>query len=108
MSDKIVQYKASVELECARLADEVEQWKMASQETARRLAEANARMEELHLERDLAIAHDRQPYPTADAYEKTCAALHKAQAENAKLREALEDLGLSRKQVLAALRGDNE
>lgn len=27
-------------------------------------------------ERDLAIAHDRQPYPTADAYEKACKALH--------------------------------
>lgn len=26
-------------------------------------------------ERDLAVAHDRQPYPTADAYEGACAAL---------------------------------
>jgi len=28
-------------------------------------------------ERDLAVAHDRQPYPTADAYETACRALEK-------------------------------
>jgi hypothetical protein len=32
---------------------------------------------ELRRERDLAIAHDRQPYPTAHAYDRACAALHK-------------------------------
>lgn len=32
---------------------------------------------ELKQERDLAVAHDRQPYPTADAYEKVCAANEK-------------------------------
>ncbi|MFD9192957.1 ParB N-terminal domain-containing protein [Streptomyces phaeochromogenes] len=32
---------------------------------------------ELRRERDLAIAHDRQPYPTAWAYEQACAALHR-------------------------------
>ncbi len=31
-------------------------------------------------ERDEAIAHDRQPYPTVEAYEKACAALHKHEA----------------------------
>lgn len=31
-------------------------------------------------ERDLAIAHDRQPYPTADAYERVCATLQRAEA----------------------------
>ena len=30
--------------------------------------------ERLVRERDLALAHDTQPYPTADAYEKVCAA----------------------------------
>jgi len=36
-------------------------------------------------ERDLAIAHDRQPYPTAEAYERACAALekHRARADTA-------------------------
>lgn len=36
-------------------------------------------------ERDLAIAHDRQPYPTADAYERACAALerHRERADKA-------------------------
>jgi hypothetical protein len=38
-------------------------------------------MVELTKQRDLAIAHDRQPYPTADAYEKVCAALHKKEGE---------------------------
>jgi hypothetical protein len=33
-----------------------------------------ATVERLEQERDLAIAHDQQPYPTADAYEKVCAA----------------------------------
>jgi len=39
-----------------------------------------ARVRQAEAERDLAIAHDRQPYPTADAYERVCAALHKAEA----------------------------
>lgn len=48
---------------------------------ARDLGVAKARVEELNRyiknlehERDLAIAHDRQPYPTAAAYEAVCAA----------------------------------
>lgn len=54
---------------------------MASLETER---------DELKAERDLAIAHDRQPYPTADAYKWACDALH-AERERAKgLVEALE------------------
>lgn len=37
----------------------------------------NGRIAELEAERDQAIAHDRQPYPTAWAYEQACAALEK-------------------------------
>lgn len=37
----------------------------------------NGRTAELEAERDEAIAHDRQPYPTAWAYERACAALEK-------------------------------
>lgn len=37
----------------------------------------NGRTTELEAERDQAIAHDRQPYPTAWAYEQACAALEK-------------------------------
>jgi hypothetical protein len=33
------------------------------------------RLEAAERERDLAVAHDRQPYPTAAAYEVVCAAL---------------------------------
>jgi len=41
-------------------------------------------------ERDLAIAHDRQPYPTAWAYEQACVALerHRERADAAEARLA--------------------
>lgn len=38
------------------------------------LQSSQQRAEELQEERDLAIAHDRQPYPTAEAYERVCKA----------------------------------
>jgi hypothetical protein len=41
------------------------------------LAVADAEQAELRRERDLAIAHDRQPYPTAWAYEQACKALRR-------------------------------
>ncbi|MER5750663.1 hypothetical protein [Streptomyces sp. NPDC002088] len=41
------------------------------------IAVADAEQAELRRERDLAIAHDRQPYPTAWAYEQACKALHR-------------------------------
>jgi hypothetical protein len=37
-------------------------------------------VETLKAERDQAIAHDRQPYPTADAYERVCEARTRWQA----------------------------
>lgn len=47
--------------------------------------ELKEKLEKAERERDLAIAHDTQPYPTADAYEKVCAALetHKRRADSA-------------------------
>ena len=48
----------------------------AAQETARKLLVAQCCAER---DRDLAIAHDRQPYPTAAAYELVCAARDKWQ-----------------------------
>ena len=50
-----------------------EGWDAAKDEVDRLRAEL-ARAER---ERDLAVAHDRQPYPTADAYDRACAAHHK-------------------------------
>ncbi len=41
--------------------------------------ELRERVAALKVERDLAIAHDRQPYPTATAYEKVCEARAKWQ-----------------------------
>lgn len=38
-------------------------------------------------QRDLAVAHDRQPYPTAWAYERACDVMHEAK-ERAELAEA--------------------
>jgi hypothetical protein len=52
------------------------------------LAVADAEQAELRRERDLAIAHDRQPYPTAWAYEQVCKARTKHQ-ERADKAEAL-------------------
>jgi hypothetical protein len=40
-------------------------------------AALKVRAAELERERDLAVAHDRQPYPTVEAYETACAALSK-------------------------------
>jgi uncharacterized protein (DUF2237 family) len=52
---------------------------------------ANARADAAERDRDLAIAHDTQPYPTADAYEKACAAAarwkERADAAEERVRE---------------------
>lgn len=44
------------------------------------LAVADAEQTELRRERDLAVAHDRQPYPTAWAYEQVCRTLRRKEA----------------------------
>lgn len=41
-------------------------------------------------ERDLAIAHDRQPYPTAWAYEQACRTIRAKEARIAKVRAVLD------------------
>jgi hypothetical protein len=51
---------------------------------------ARARIAEVERERDLAITHDRQPYPTAEAYDKACAALWKHKADLDAARKLLE------------------
>lgn len=56
------------------------------EETRSEVDRLKAALERMTRERDLAIAHDSQPYPTADAYEKACAALHAAKAERDTLR----------------------
>jgi hypothetical protein len=54
------------------------------------MAVADAEQAELRRERDLAIAHDRQPYPTAWAYEQACAALHRKTDAIERVRAVLE------------------
>ncbi|MFE0353631.1 hypothetical protein ACFW2I_09065 [Streptomyces nigra] len=49
-----------------------------------------AELEQLRRERDLAIAHDRQPYPTAWAYEQACKALRRKTDVLDRVREYLE------------------
>lgn len=70
-----------------------------------------AELQQARRERDLAIAHDRQPYPTAEAYEAVCAArtkwqdrAEKAEAENAELRSRLQE---AKKALKEATRGWN-
>lgn len=53
----------------------------------------------LTTERDLAVAHDTQPYPTAWAYEQACAAMHRREAERDEARAALADLPLIRRAI---------
>ncbi len=43
-------------------------------------------------DRDLAIAHDRQPYPTPWAYEQACAALHRREREVIDLERKIETI----------------
>ncbi|MEY9995848.1 hypothetical protein ABIE67_007880 [Streptomyces sp. V4I8] len=56
--------------------------------TAAVIGVADAEQSELRRERDLAIAHDRQPYPTAWAYEQACKAREKHR-ERAEAAEAV-------------------
>jgi hypothetical protein len=59
---------------------------------ARDLAATRAELEAARHERDLAIAHDRQPYPTAAAYEATCRALEAAHGERDEARDTARGL----------------
>lgn len=60
------------------------------------MAVADAEQAELRRERDLAIAHDRQPYPTAWAYEQACKTLRRKEAGIERVLEfaaSLDDIG---------------
>jgi hypothetical protein len=70
-------------------ADRTARWEAAAHAAGREvdrnalavyMAVADAEQAELRRERDLAVAHDRQPYPTAWAYEQACKALHRKEA----------------------------
>jgi hypothetical protein len=59
------------------------------------LAVVKPQLRRLRWERDLAVAHDRQPYPTAWAYEQACKALeqHRQRADKAEAsRDAVREL----------------
>jgi len=57
------------------------------------LTAAQERIKELEKERDEAIAHDRQPYPTAFAYEMVCKKMHELESQLATQRnEVLEEV----------------
>jgi len=87
--------KKAVESDAAKEASEYVREKVCylSVHNAKEIMQALlAEVEQLTTERDLAIAHDRQPYPTAQAYEKTCEALHKKEAENEQQAKKVEEL----------------
>jgi hypothetical protein len=73
----------------AKVAEEIlsslANWQAAASAALDTATELQAEVERLRQERDLAITHDRQPYPTADAYEQACKALER-------FRQALADL----------------
>jgi hypothetical protein len=54
--------------------------------------ELRARLAEVERERDLAVAHDTQPYPTAWAYEQACRVRDSALARVAVLEAAAQRL----------------
>ncbi|MFF0139704.1 hypothetical protein ACFYRN_25025 [Streptomyces sp. NPDC005227] len=54
------------------------------------MAVADAEQATLRRDRDLAVAHDRQPYPTAWAYEQACAALRRKTEAIERLRALAE------------------
>ena len=61
------------------------------------LAEKDKEIEQLRRDRDLAIVHDNQPYPTSEAYEQVCKTLANiraqlAEARNAALEEAAKEV----------------
>lgn len=62
------------------------------------------RVADLTTERDLAVAHDRQPYPTAAAYETVCEARTKWQAHATDLAGALKWFDLHADSLAADLR----
>lgn len=76
---------------------------------------SKARVVELEKERDLAIAHDRQPYPTAAAYEAVCKARTKWQArchdryvETTCLQKVLENYATSIEKLAFEMEPPNE
>jgi len=78
---------------------------------ARELGQAKAHIEELsrHVkniekERDLAIAHDRQPYPTAAAYEAVCQANERKDKELILSHNSLAKAVNQRASLVVALR----
>lgn len=60
-----------------------------------------AAVRQLRWELKLAIAHDRQPYPTAEAYDRACAALNKC-------RERAEKAEAERREDVAAARRERD
>jgi hypothetical protein len=54
-----------------------------------RVKQAEAALAAMTAERDLAVAHDRQPYPTAHAYEQVCKTLTARTAERNAAAERL-------------------
>lgn len=99
-----VWFAQELERDLAAREAELAEWKYRAQVYCDEGNGQRARAEAAERERDLAIAHDRQPYPTAAAYEAVCKARNKWQeraeaakrelaamkAENSKLRSALE------------------
>jgi hypothetical protein len=85
--------EAAWDILVAPLADlerEVNLWTAAagmSTQELEQLQAAQAEITEVRRERDLAIAHDRQPYPTAWAYEQASNALQAAHAEVERLQD---------------------
>lgn len=68
------------------------------------IEEMSGHMRSVEKERDLAIAHDRQPYPTAAAYEAVCLANEAKDKELIKSHNSLARAVNQRAHLIQALR----
>ena len=93
MSDQLQRCQACGVDAVVLTADLQAAWERTDDLTAQ-VAALTSRAEAAERERDEAIAHDRQSYPTASAYETACAALQqwrvRAEAAEAGLTEIME------------------
>lgn len=78
--------------EYEEICDKLDALKHYADVDRERIATLQSRIKELERERDLAVAHDRQPYPTAWAYEQACKTIEKYKQQNEAMKKVVEQV----------------
>jgi len=86
MMHELMTEKENAEARISELTQDRLGWAARCVRTENALKVTTRRAEKAEAERDLAIAHDRQPYPTAWAYEKVCETLSRVKADRDRWR----------------------